>query len=283
MLIGAEAVDTAVELNAYLARFGYGQGLSIQQLWAEMDRVWAEMGLDNRRPLGSQRIADFYAHPVWVLNGLFADTDPTSVRHRQAIAAFLKDACDDQARLRIADYGGGSGALARQIVDRLPGRSQIDLIEPFPSDFFRRRLGYRSEIRFHDVLSSDGYDVVIAQDVLEHVEQPIALAQRCIDATRQGGLVLFANCFYPCIQCHLPGTFYLRHTFRYVLASPALSYVGAVPGAAHVLIFRKHGEIDVAALVRRDRIARGVGPLLNLLGQFHSQMKTLGRRAGLSE
>lgn len=274
MPAGIEIMPPDGDLDAYLARFGHGRDLSIQDLWAEMDRVWDELGLDNRRPLAGQRIGDFYAHPVWVLNGLFAETDPASAGHRQAIAAFLGTTFPDRAELSIADYGGGSGLLARRIAECLPGRVVIEIIEPFPADYFRRRLAGQDGIRFRDALSADGYDVMIAQDVLEHVEQPIATALCCIEATRVGGLLLFANCFHPFIRCHLPATFYLRHTFRHVLGSRALTYLGGVPGAPHALAFRKYGRVDSASVRRRDRVARLVGPLLNQAGRLRARLKS---------
>ncbi|SDY32118.1 hypothetical protein SAMN05421644_1496 [Allochromatium warmingii] len=270
----------AEDLATYLARFSYGHGLDIQALWAEMDRVWRALGLDNRKPLAEQRIDDFYAHPVWVLNGLFSESDPESLAHRQAIADYLGDTWAERPDLRIADFGGGSGTLARQIADRIPGGVRIEIIEPFPAEFFQRRLAGHEEIVFRESFSPDGYDVVIAQDVLEHVEKPIELALRCIAATRVGGMVLFANCFHPFIACHLPSTFYLRHTFRYVIDSLALVYVGCVPGASHVQIFRKVGEVDRSGVNRRARIARALGPLLNLAGRLLALLKSWVRKAG---
>lgn len=245
-----------------------------------MDRVWYALGLVNRKPLASQRISDFYAHPVWVLNGLFSEADPESLAHRQSIAVYLRGIWAECPDLRIADFGGGSGALARQIADRITGAVSVEIIEPFPSDFFQQRLAGREEIAYRESFSPDGYDVVIAQDVLEHVEQSIELALRCIAATRAGGMVLFANCFHPFIACHLPVTFYLRHTFRYVIGSSALVYVGCVPGASHVQVFRKVGEVDRSGVIRRARIARALGPLLNLVGRFLALLKSWLRKAG---
>ena len=259
--------DAAGErLNVYLARFDYGRNLDIRELWAEMDRVWSELGLDNRKRLNYQRVVDFYAHPVWVLNGLFSELDPVSFGHRQAIARYVLKHFGAGPLLRTADVGGGSGVLACEIADAFDGRCRIDIVEPFPSEYFRRRLALRENIQFCDSLSAGGYDVVIAQDVLEHVDQPITLALACVGAVRVKGLVLFANCFYPFIQCHIPGTFYLRHTFRYVLESRGLTYLGTVPGAAHVQVYRRTGEVDSAAVRRRDRLARIIGPGLNHLG-----------------
>ncbi len=268
------------KLEIFLTRFSHGRGLNIQELWAEMDRVWHTLGLDNRKRLAGQRISAFYAHPVWVLNGLFSEADPESLGHRQAIADYLRDTWAHRPDLRIADFGGGSGALVRQIADRIPNAAGIEIIEPFPSEFFQRRLAGRKEIAFRDSFSPDGYHVVIAQDVLEHVEQPIELALECIAATRVGGMVLFANCFHPFIACHLPATFYLRHTFRYVIGTSSLVYIGSVPGASHAQVFKKVGEVDRYGVIRRARVARALGPLLNLAERLLAFLKSWLPKAG---
>lgn len=44
----------------------------------ELDRVWHQFRLDNRRPLDEQPVGEFYRHPVWLMNGLFSAVDPTS-------------------------------------------------------------------------------------------------------------------------------------------------------------------------------------------------------------
>ena len=63
---------------------------SVEWVWGEMDRIWYELGLNNLRKISLQNIGEFYRHPVWTMNGIFTMSDPISLRHRRAIAAFLK-------------------------------------------------------------------------------------------------------------------------------------------------------------------------------------------------
>src|SRR5690348_3323175 len=101
---------------------------SVQWLWGEMDRIWNGFGLDNNRPLSTQRIAEFYSHPIWLVNGVFTAMDPESAGHRRSIAAYIRDLDVTQ----IADYGGGFGQLAVDIVAECPDAS-VSIVEPFPS------------------------------------------------------------------------------------------------------------------------------------------------------
>jgi len=39
-----------------------------------MDLVWDDYGCDNKN-LNWENIGKFYSHPVWLLNGLFIETD----------------------------------------------------------------------------------------------------------------------------------------------------------------------------------------------------------------
>lgn len=258
-----------MEVEQYLSRFNHGRDLSLVQLWKEMDRVWDDCGLDNRQTISAQDINRFYAHPVWILNGLFAKQDPASCSHRKAIAEFIARISGGE-KIYVADYGGGSGVLADIITDSVENVARVDVIEPWPSDYFCQLYRERGRIKFSSDLGLGGYDVVVAQDVLEHVEDPIDTALDCIDATRIGGWVVFANCFRPVIKCHLPRTFYLRHTFKYVLRGQGLKYWGVVHHADHAMAFRKVERVRPEVIMRRARLARLIGPSLNAVGQLRS-------------
>ena len=74
---------------------------------------------------------------------------------------------------------------------------------------------------------------------------------------------IFANCFYPVIQCHLPKTFHLRHTFPYVMKALGLRFVGSVDGAAHALVFERAAPLSLSNARRAETASRLIGPLLN--------------------
>lgn len=215
-------------------------------VWSELDRVWHAFGLDNRLPLSNQPIGEFYGHPVWLMNGVFSAADPTSSAHRSSIADFVASS----TLTRVADYGGGFGELARAVTERSP-ESTVTIVEPFPSAVAQSRLRANERVEFADRIDGH-FDVVIAQDVLEHVEAPVKLAAELAGAVRPGGVVIFANNFTPVIECHLPRTFHLRYTFRLVMSAMGLRYRGRIDGAEHAQVFEVSDSI-------RPRLARAVG------------------------
>lgn len=253
----------------YISQFGDITKLKLNRLHAEMDNVWDANGLNNKLPLGSQTnaVAAFYSHPVWILNGLFSEHDPESVAHRHAIASHVQNI----PHATVADYGGGSGVLARFIAESSP-KINVDIIEPFATDFFVRRLQGISNIRFVPKLSHN-YDVVIAQDVLEHVDNPLELAVEIIQATKLGGHLIFANCFHPDIKCHLPATFYLRFTFSSLMRHAGLECVGKIIGAEHAIIYRKIGDVNQKALNLAVKKAKIIGPFINFIRPLASNVK----------
>jgi 2-polyprenyl-6-hydroxyphenyl methylase/3-demethylubiquinone-9 3-methyltransferase len=244
--------------EVYLASFGDISKLPRQRLLDEIDYVWTELRLDNSIALNLQldAIEQFYSHPVWILNGIFSALDPDSKNHRIAIAEYIKQL----GALFVADYGGGSGVLARCIAE--VSTAQIDIVEPYPSKIFVERLNDLNGVHFVPELDQD-YDVVIAQDVLEHVDNPLEHVIKLVSATRIGGHLIFANCFYPEIKCHLPRTFYLRHTFSTLMKYAGLELVGHVNGAEHALVFKRICSIKIDCLKVANKKAKMFGVTIN--------------------
>ena len=242
---------------------------TVDWIWQEMDRIWDALGLDNQVALQRQAISDFYSHPIWVVNGVFTATDPVSVQHRDSIALFVSRLGID----RIADYGGGFGELAQR-VSAVDSKVKIDIVEPYPSKLGMQRIKHDTNIRFIKEFDNQ-YDCVIAQDVLEHVEHPLELVAQLVKATKLGGYLIFANCFYPVIKCHLPSTFYLRNTFRWVMREMGLKFVGQVEGASHALVFQRVGDVNKIKFKYLKSIAKSVGPFFNLAS---NQLGSIKRR-----
>lgn len=242
----------------------------VDWVWDEMDRIWHYYKLDNRRSLSSQQIESFYCHPVWLMNGIFTATDSLSVSHRSIIADYIVSL----GARSVADYGGGFGELARAIT----AASEIvavSVIEPYSSTASSKRLQERSNIKYVPTLLPDSYDVVVVQDVLEHVEDPVGLSHDIACAVKKGGWVVFPNCFYPVIQAHLPCTFHLRHTFRFVMKALGLDYVGAIDGAPHALVFLSLGSHDLGKARKAERVSRLIGPILNQIIRVVVDIKCL--------
>jgi 2-polyprenyl-3-methyl-5-hydroxy-6-metoxy-1,4-benzoquinol methylase len=254
---------------------GYLDGLpkilpTVEWVWEEMDRVWRQLDLDNSHPLVDQPIGDFYKHPVWLMNGVFTALDPISVSHREAIARSL---AESKAK-SIADFGGGFGELARAVTRIVPD-AKVSIIEPYPSRTGLELIQREPRIKFVSDVSADSYDAIVAQDVLEHVADPVGLASELADSVHKGGIVIFANCFYPVIQCHLPSTFHLRHTFPMVMKALGLRYVGAVEGASHAQVFERAGHLHLGRARTAERVSRVLGPILNLAWTLMSRIKRL--------
>lgn len=242
---------------------------TVEWVWQEMDKVWNEIGLKNTLPLSLKKIDEFYANPVWVMNGIFTMADPVSAGHRRSIASYLASfKCST-----VADYGGGFGSLAREIVQQ-SAASCVSIVEPYPSPLAKYLLLESGCVKFTPELSkSMHYDAVVVQDVLEHVEDPVGLACDLGTSARFGGLIIFANCFYPIIQCHLPHTFHLRHTFRHVMQAFGLEFLGGIPGAEHALVFRKVGKMNISASRDAERLSQLIGPMLNVAHSIIARLK----------
>ena len=159
------------EVDEYV-RTHQADRMTLADMWAETDRVWDSFGLDNRKPFENQPVAEFYSHPVWIVNGLFSAADPESLRHRAAIAQYAVRKLNVSS---VADYGCGLGELARQIAIASEDAVRVDIIEPHPSKWGIEMAAAHPNVMFRSSFC-DQYDLVVAQDVLEHTEDPIAVA-----------------------------------------------------------------------------------------------------------
>lgn len=233
-------------------------------VWQEMNRVWREVGLDNTRSLKDQteQVSRFYSHPIWLVNGLFTAADGQSARHRKAIALHLTTL----NAATVADYGGGFGELALTIARHNPD-IRVTVVEPYPTQVGLSRLAGVAQIDVQPDLSRGPYDVVLAQDVLEHVDDPVALAHDLARSVRRGGHLVVANCFHPMIDCHLPQTFHLRYTFDHVMRCMGLVSCGKVPDAPNARVFRVGQTPSLAKARAAERISSaGLGQALNVIG-----------------
>lgn len=222
---------------------------SLQQLWQLMDEQWLAHGCDPLQM--DERVSAFYRHPVWVLNGLFIEQDPQSLAHRRAFTEWVKL----QAPIRVADFGGGFGGLARFIGAALPG-AQVEVVEPHPHPAAIALAANTPNVRFVPELRGE-YDLLIATDVFEHVPDPIALAASTACHLRLGGHYLIANCFAPVIACHLPQLFHLLIGWDQAMRAMGLQPQEKVQyGRA----FERIGDLDEQSARRVDALAQRVYP-----------------------
>jgi 2-polyprenyl-3-methyl-5-hydroxy-6-metoxy-1,4-benzoquinol methylase len=232
---------------------------NVEWIWKEMDRVWDGLKLNNELPLQQQNIGEFYSHPIWTVNGIFTKTDTLSIDHRKAI-------CCEIERLnakQFVDYGGGWGGLAT-VVARDRKDITVTIVEPYQSLIAKELLNNEKlSIEWKTSLDAKDCELIVAQDVLEHVEDPVFLACKLVAATKPGGAIIFANSFYPVIKCHLPKTFYLRHTFPMVMRVLGMKYVGSLKDARHIQLFLKKDDMQPKLLLGMVFFAKKIGPLLN--------------------
>ncbi|MBS7668473.1 class I SAM-dependent methyltransferase [Croceicoccus gelatinilyticus] len=232
----------------------------VEQVWLLMDSEWQRTGA-GYRPDQSEQMGRFYSSPVWLLNGIFTEIDPESRQHRLAIAATTKDL---RAK-RIADFGGGFGSLARSIKNSVPG-AEIEVIEPFPSEL-ARALAKKSGISYASQVSEDA-DLILAQDVLEHVTDPLGLFGELLSKLKPGNHIITANCFLPMIACHYPGALHLHFTFRKIAPLLGCRFVGQIEGAPHAEIYEKLDRAPNWLLVRTlERASKSLYPLIQRLSR----------------
>jgi hypothetical protein len=77
------------EESAYLSKVfqRFGGYPSLEDVWQLMDEPWVELGCDPNHM--DERVAAFYRHPVWMLNGLFVEHHDVSLEHRRAFTDWI--------------------------------------------------------------------------------------------------------------------------------------------------------------------------------------------------
>lgn len=214
----------------------------LEQVWALMDEPWQALGCDPK--VMDARIGAYYAHPIWLLNGLFIEQHSQSQANREQ----FKDWVVKQESMRVAEFGGGFGGLARMIGAALPTAS-IEVIEPHPHPVAIARAEKTANVRYRPEMKGD-YDVLVATDVFEHVPDPLQLAYETAQHLRIGGQYLIANCFFPVIRCHLPQTFHFRYSWDAVLRAMGLE---PAENVAYGRAFIRRGVLNLEAARRAEK------------------------------
>ena len=227
---------------------------TLEQIWRTMDFVWQSLGCENRDPGSIQK---FYAHPVWLLNGLFIEQHELSLENRRQMVEYIIPL----QPARIADYGGGFGTLARMLCEQLP-QAAIEIVEPFHSALARQLAEPFKNLAYVPRLTG-AYDLIIATDVLEHVSDPLQLVELLANHLSPDGQLLLANCFYPVILCHLPETFHFRYSFTLLLDRMNLKKIGTV---SYATVYASTGNNNITRAVRMLEVcSRLCFPILVLL------------------
>ncbi len=189
----------------------YGGLPGLNEIWKEMDVVWDFFNCDAR--IMDERVTEFYNHPIWLLNGFFVENDLASKTNREVFLSWIKD----KSPKRIADFGGGFGTLARMIADAMPD-TEIEVIEPHPNAIALHRAKRFSNLSYKPGFEGE-YDLIVATDVFEHVQDPLLLFFQTASFIGNEGYYLTANCFAPVIKCHLPQNFHFGQSWNFVVES----------------------------------------------------------------
>ncbi len=232
---------------------------NLQQLWQLMDEPWQELCCNPEHL--DERVTAYYNHPVWLLNGLFIEKDLQSLAHRQAFTRWAAG----KRPVRVADYGGGFGGLARLLGTALP-EAQVEVVEPHPHPAAIAVAAKTPNVCYVSELTGS-YDLLIATDVFEHVPDPIGLAAATATHLRIGGTYLMANCFAPVIACHLPQLFHLSIGW-----DQAMRALGMQPRekVQYGRAYECTGQLNEEMARRVDTLARRVYSLVKPLPKGHA-------------
>ncbi len=243
----------------------------LEDIWQLMDNAWDNIGCDNKYP-DWDKINEFYAHPVWLLNGMFIEQDDLSMQHRNAISDWIVNNNFEH----VLDFGGGFGTLARLIAGK-DSNISVDIYEPYPSEYALLRAKDYSNIYFIDNIDKK-YDCLVSTDVLEHVTDPLKLFSEMVGNVKMDGYLIIANNFYPVIKCHLPSTFHLRYTFRIFAQIMGLHIAGPCDGS-HATIYKKKKDIVFywQRIRKYERISRMIFPFLDTTHRFYTRIKSAVR------
>ena len=126
--------------------------------------------------------------------------------------------------------------------------SEIHIIEPHPTNYAKNLASTYKNLKFIDALDGD-YDVIVATDVFEHLEDPLTVVEYISKHLNNQGYMLAANCFYPVIKCHLPKTFHFRYGWKPIMKLQGFSYV------EKILYGEAYQKIEFVPISKKTRIA----------------------------
>ena len=218
-------------INSYKYLSKFPELISIEQLWKEMDRVWLNCLQKHEFKLTENFFAEFYSHPIWCLNSIFSSIDSATRQNRKALIQAISSLQVET----VVDMGGGYGVFL-EMLKKECSKLKLILCEPHLAKQIESELSKKKIFSSREIpLSADVYVFI---DVLEHIVEPLSYLQRVIKSAKINSYFIFGNCFYPCIKCHLPSTFYLRHTFQLAALLMGLRYVDKVKDAPYMKIYQ---------------------------------------------
>jgi 2-polyprenyl-6-hydroxyphenyl methylase/3-demethylubiquinone-9 3-methyltransferase len=120
-----------------------------------------------------------FATYVYNADYRLVDPDYLEVRPRGNARLVAESFAGSREEIRILDYGGGAGLLARLLRER---GFRAETYDPF-SEF--------------DAMPSGGYDLITCFEVMEHVPQPRETVREMTKLLREEGGILFSTLVQP--------------------------------------------------------------------------------------
>jgi len=242
-------------LSPYL---GGNKNLSFSDLVKCLDSAWTETNCD--KSLSDTNLTKFYSHPVWILNGIFSESDDESVRNRNLISELVLK----MRPVKVADFGGGFGAFARILAKKNP-QLIIHVIEPHPNNLALSLSRPYKNLRYCHQFEGL-YDFMIAMDVFEHLKSPLLEVERAARSLRDEGYFFIANNFSPVIRCHLASNFHYKYSWDRLMA---LMNLREVSTSGHEIpygkLYQKLANVDSSKANAMNYLSRILYPVLEIL------------------
>ena len=227
------------ETNRYLTPVEREEGITIQRLWQILDQGWAETQLSTCHTPFSQFLYEYYQHPVWLINAAFSESDESTIADRLAAVRLISHSHPQ----KVLDFGGGIGTVARLCSITLSDVQNIHLVDI--TDFRHTTQSYLKNFPNIRVLTQPDppYDAIVSTEVLEHLSDPIQAVIEMNNLLRIGGSFAASWSFGPCIKCHLPQNFHLRHLMVWIIRSLGFGFYGFERRGSWVYGYVKHSDI----------------------------------------
>jgi len=156
---------------------------------------------------------------------------------------------------RILDVGAGSGFFSKMLLRRTAARSAVCVDPGYPTDWTETQFGKPIAFRRHSAV--DDADVVLLMDVIEHVDDDVALIRSYAASARPGTRFIVSVPAFSWMWS--PHDDFLEHRRRYTLsqARQALSSAGLTPVTGFYFFAALFPAIAALRLARRAGPATG--------------------------
>ena len=204
------------------------------------------------KPLGTEY--ELTTDKMWhagYYGGLPIHADSPHV-HEQALEIIQSHA---DKTSRIIDVGAGAGSFTKRLIDH--GYGQVEAIELRAEAFQVPRVPVHALDLQTDWASRlpRPYDLLVALEVFEHLENPWHFARQCAEAVRPGGLAVLSTPNIESSRSRIE--FLLRAEFRF-FGERDFQRVGHVTSMTSSQIARVFAQAGMERLVRRYSRHKGI-------------------------